>query len=208
VAAVHHKAEYESYTARALASQWDSPIIVTTSVQFFEILASNRPGALRRLHELPWSMIYIDEVHSCLPTHLWRVTWKWIEELGHDWNCRWLLGSGSLPKLWSVPGLVDHDGSAVPTIISPELACYARSSIPLQSVLGCPSISAGTLSGARWRRCCKPLEPRSKQRRTCCGTRVADSRWTCTHNPFRRTGERHNQASLERYWRLPFPNVP
>jgi CRISPR-associated endonuclease/helicase Cas3 len=122
VAAVHHKAEYESYTARALASQWDSPIIVTTSVQFFEILASNRPGALRRLHELPWSMIYIDEVHSCLPTHLWRVTWKWIEELGHDWNCRWLLGSGSLPKLWSVPGLVDHDGSAVPTIISPELS--------------------------------------------------------------------------------------
>jgi len=121
VAAVHHKADYESYTARKLASQWDSPIIVTTSVQFFEIMASNRPGALRRLHQLPCSMIYVDEVHSCLPTHLWRVTWKWIQELSHAWNCCWLLGSGSLPKLWSVPGLVDHDGSEVPSIVSPEL---------------------------------------------------------------------------------------
>jgi len=122
VAAVHHKADYESYTARALASQWDSPIIITTSVQFFEIMASNRPGALRRLHQLPCSMIYVDEVHSCLPTHLWRVTWKWLEEFSRDWNCRWLLGSGSLPKLWSVPGLVDHDGSAVPSIVSPKLS--------------------------------------------------------------------------------------
>jgi CRISPR-associated endonuclease/helicase Cas3 len=122
VAAVHHKAEYEDYIARSLASQWNSPIIVTTSVQFFEILASNRPGALRRFHELPRSMIYIDEVHSCLPTHLWRVTWSWIQELSRQWNCRWLLGSGSLPKLWSVSGLVEHDGGPVASIASPELS--------------------------------------------------------------------------------------
>jgi CRISPR-associated endonuclease/helicase Cas3 len=122
VAAVHHKAEYESYMARALASQWDSPIVVTTSVQFFEILASNRPGALRRLHELPCSMIYIDEVHACLPTHLWRVTWKWLQEFSRDWNCRWLFGSGSLPRLWSVPGLVEHEGEPVPSIVSAQLS--------------------------------------------------------------------------------------
>lgn len=121
VAALHHKAEYENYTARALASQWSSPVIVTTSVQFFEALASNRPGALRRLHELPCSMIYIDEVHACLPTHLWRITWKWLQEIGRSWNCQWLLGSGSLPKLWSVPGLLDHDGNLVPSIVSVEL---------------------------------------------------------------------------------------
>jgi CRISPR-associated endonuclease/helicase Cas3 len=122
VAALHHKAEYENYTARALAGQWSSPVIVTTSVQFFEALASNRPGALRRLHELPCSMIYIDEVHACLPSHLWRITWDWLQEIGRNWNCRWLLGSGSLPKLWSVAGLVDHNGDPVPSIVSPELA--------------------------------------------------------------------------------------
>lgn len=122
VAAVHQKAEYENYTARALASQWSSPVIVTTSVQFFEALASNRPGALRRLHELPCSMIYVDEVHACLPTHLWSITWNWVQEVARTWNCRWLLGSGSLPRLWSVPGLVDHDGNPVPSIVSGELA--------------------------------------------------------------------------------------
>jgi hypothetical protein len=122
VAALHHKAEYENYIARALASQWSSPVIVTTSVRFFEALASNRPGTLRRLHELPCSMVYIDEVHACLPVHLWRITWNWVQEIGRSWKCRWLLGSGSLPRLWSVPGLVDHDGVPVPSIVSAELA--------------------------------------------------------------------------------------
>ncbi len=87
-------------------------------------------------------------------------------------------------------------------------ACYARSSGPLRSVLACPSISAGTLSGERWRRCCKPLAPQSRRHRTCCVMRVADSLSICMRSPFRQIGGRRNQALLERSWQLPFPNVP
>ena len=35
VAAHHHRVDFSSYEARCLAARWDSPIVVTTAVQFF-----------------------------------------------------------------------------------------------------------------------------------------------------------------------------
>jgi CRISPR-associated endonuclease/helicase Cas3 len=120
VAAVHHKAEFADRTSRMLASHWDSPIIVTTSVQFFEVMASNRPGPLRRFHELPGSAIFLDEAHASLPTHLWRQSWEWIRDLTKNWNCHFLLGSGSLPRLWNVQGLLETS-EPVPGILPDDL---------------------------------------------------------------------------------------
>lgn len=43
---------------------WDAPVIITTNVQFFESIYSNRSGRLRKLHNMADSVIVFDEMHT------------------------------------------------------------------------------------------------------------------------------------------------
>lgn len=115
VAAHHHRSDYLHRDARQYAELWRAPIVVTTAVQFFETLASNRPGTLRKLHQLAGSAIFIDESHAALPAHLWPQTLRWLKELAEDWGCHIVLGSGTQTRLWELPDFIE------PTWTLPEL---------------------------------------------------------------------------------------
>lgn len=94
---------------RHFAFQWQAPIIVTTAVQFFETLSVNKTSILRKLHQVPNSAIMIDEAHAAIPIYLWRQHWLWLQELIRNWNCHWVLASGSLCKFWESHHIVECD---------------------------------------------------------------------------------------------------
>jgi CRISPR-associated endonuclease/helicase Cas3 len=120
VAAHHHRAEFDEPAARQYSFLWHAPIVVTTAVQFFETLAARRPAALRKLHQVPGSAIFIDESHAALAAHLWPQAWLWLEALVRDWNCHIVFGSGSLQNFWENEEFV-HPTVTLPHLVSPDV---------------------------------------------------------------------------------------
>jgi CRISPR-associated endonuclease/helicase Cas3 len=120
VVAHHHRAEFDDSAARHYSFLWHAPVVVTTAVQFFETLAARMPAALRKLHQLPGSAVFIDEAHAALPANLWPQAWIWLRQLDRDWNCHIVLGSGSLSRFWELPDFVDPPAS-LPQLVSVDV---------------------------------------------------------------------------------------
>ena len=116
VAEHHHRADFDHMSSRDLATLWTAPIILTTAVQFFETLASNHPAALRKLHGLPGSVVFIDEVHAALPTPLLAQNWRWLRELAEAWGCSFVLASGSLVRYWEIEDIVGDARTKLPEL--------------------------------------------------------------------------------------------
>jgi CRISPR-associated endonuclease/helicase Cas3 len=122
VAAHHHRVDYCSYELRHLASRWDSPVVVTTAVQFFETLAASRTADLRKFHQVAGSAIFVDEAHAAVPAAVWPQMLRWLRELCDEWGCQLVLASGSLARFWELPEFVDaNHGRPIPELISGEV---------------------------------------------------------------------------------------
>lgn len=132
IAAHHHKAEFEDLSSRVFSFLWNAPITVTTAVQFFETLASNRPASLRKLHHLAGSGIFIDEAHASLPAVLWPQAWKWLRELVKKWGCYVVLASGSLNRFWELEEFSDPPFMNIPELVDETVRNVALESESLR----------------------------------------------------------------------------
>lgn len=87
---------------RYLASEnWDAPIILTTSVQFFESLFGNRPSNSRKLHNIASSVIIFDEAQMLPVNYLSPCVWA-ITQLVKKYNCTGVLCTATQPSLDSL----------------------------------------------------------------------------------------------------------
>lgn len=90
--------EFEENIKKLAAENWDAPIIVTTNVQFFESLFSNRTSKCRKLHNIANSVIIFDEAQM-IPTEFLKPCTKIINELTKYYNCTAVLCTATQPSL-------------------------------------------------------------------------------------------------------------
>ena len=89
---------------RLVAERWGSPVIVTTSVRFFEMLFRAKPTDLRTLHQIAGSVVVFDEAQS-LPTPLARATLMAVNELTANYRCSILFSTATQPAFDLLPDL-------------------------------------------------------------------------------------------------------
>lgn len=87
----------ENCNPKQLATEnWDYPIIITTSVQFFESLFSNKRSACRKLHNIQDSIIIFDEIQT-LPMNVTEPTLIMLDNLQKLCRCSILFCTATQP---------------------------------------------------------------------------------------------------------------
>ncbi|WP_329905454.1 CRISPR-associated helicase Cas3' [Porphyromonas pogonae] len=88
--------------SKLLSENWDAPIIVTTTVQFFESLFANRPSKCRKLHNIANAIVVFDEVQMFPMSYLNPIL-RTIDGLVDEFQTQVLFCTATLPLMDEMP---------------------------------------------------------------------------------------------------------
>ncbi|SFL91430.1 CRISPR-associated endonuclease/helicase Cas3 [Desulfomicrobium norvegicum] len=98
---------------------WDYPIIITTTVQFFESLFSNRPSKCRKIHNIAESVVIFDEVQT-IPKEIVLPTLGMLNDIQEIMRTSFLFCTATQPAYEKRPGF-DGITAITPLIESPGI---------------------------------------------------------------------------------------
>ncbi|NLD38368.1 MAG: CRISPR-associated helicase Cas3' [Desulfatiglans sp.] len=103
---------------RLASENWNYPIIVTTTVQFFESLFSNKPSRCRKIHNVSESVVIFDEVQT-FPKEVILPTLKMLKDVQRIMNTSFLFCTATMPAFEKREGFEGID-SIYPLIDNPD----------------------------------------------------------------------------------------
>lgn len=114
----------ETRASRLAAENWDAPLVVTTSVQFYESMFAARTSRCRKLHNLANSVVVLDEVQT-LPVDYLEPCLRAVRELATNYGATVVLCTATQPALQHRDGFpIGLDG--VREIVPDRAALYSR----------------------------------------------------------------------------------
>lgn len=90
-----------------LVEGWNSEIVITTFVQFFHSLITNRNRAARKFHNILNSIIILDEIQS-IPHKYWLLIKESLNHLAEEFNCWVILMTATQPLIFEEEKEIKH----------------------------------------------------------------------------------------------------
>lgn len=91
--------QYDYNAAQLLVEGWNAEIILTTFIQLFHSIFSNKNASLRKFHRFAHSIFIIDEVQA-IPHKYWLVVRETLKVLARELDCYFLFSSATIPAIF------------------------------------------------------------------------------------------------------------